>query len=188
MLEIRDNYLHEKIAKDIYDKIVDKFSLRKYRSICCFDSEINRNETFDYKTEVDFLFSQYLDVEKLKHRFYINSFQGGARPLGLHVPNTDNVLARSANGEFVTVEKTEADNKVHYLFLIHPGGGASGGDFYFGGSGPLTHEPCNRSFNKVSFKHNRLVESSPKEERLMSYVDCASEPMVHLNLLSENED
>jgi hypothetical protein len=187
MSKITDNYIHENIAKDIYDKIVDKFSLEKYKSICCFDSKINRNEAFDYKTEVDFLFSQHLDVEKVKHHFYINSFRGGARPLGLHAPNTDNALVRTANGEFMTTEKTEANNKVHYLFLMCPRGSTSGGDFYFGERESSMHESCNRNFSKVSFKHNRLVESNPKKERLMSYVDCANEPMVHLNLLSENE-
>ena len=74
MPEVIDNFVHEKVAQEIYDSVTNSFSLSSYKSTCCYDSKLDRNSAFDYEAEAEFLFAQYFNIDKSKHHFYINSF------------------------------------------------------------------------------------------------------------------
>ena len=187
MPEVIDNFVHEKVAQEIYDSVTNSFSLSSYKSTCCYDSKLDRNSAFDYEAEAEFLFAQYFNIDKSKHHFYINSFLSASHVLGPHKPNDSHTIQRSRDGEHASSIKIDDNWGRHFLFLICPNGQTIGGDFYFRGLEAELEQTYNSHFNKVDFCHNRLVISDPKKERLMSYVEAAEYPMVHLNLLTTDE-
>jgi hypothetical protein len=171
MPKVIDNYINEIVAEEIYESIVDRFDLAGYKSTCCYDSEMDRAQAFDYLKEADFLFAHYLDLEEKGHHFYINSFQAGSRILGLH----------NSNNESRAWDK--------HLTLLLGGSESKGGDYYFlsDESGVVFDHPAKEDFQQVEFKNNRLIESDPEERRLMSYIERGQGPALHINLLYHDE-
>jgi len=186
MLEIKDQYINTQSAEELYESLVDRFSLNRYRSTCCYDSKLDRNNSFDYKKELNDFFKDQASLEKTKHHLYINSFLRGGYVLGPHRPIISNIPIRSKDGEYISSSKTEKKWTGHRLLLMGPRE-SEGGDMYFRVKDSEPSESSNSDFEIIEFKHNRLITSDPKEERLMSFIDRADSPMVHINLLTQNE-
>ena len=172
MPEVIDNYIHKDIAREIYNSLVDRFSLRSYKSICCYDSLIDRAQTFDYFSEADFLFEQHVDIEKTTHHFYINSFQHGSRTLGPH--QTIDSMGQSWN---------------KHLLLLLTEGHHCGGDIYFTDEdwdpwGIVNYDDT-ADWDKTGFKHNRFLRCDPQKHRALSFIEESKGPMLYLNLLTQ---
>ena len=170
MLKVIDNYIHNDIAKEIYNSVVNRFNLSKYKSTCCYDSLMDRAGSYNYIEEADFLFGQYENLETEPHHFYINGFQQNSRSLGLH--NSRESLGREWS---------------KHLILLLGEGEYAGGDYYFLEEEeeiPLEH-PTKEDFSIVEFKQNRMIACDTETKRLVSFLEKSDHPAVHINLLLE---
>ena len=159
-MKVINNFLETEIANKIYANLIKRFDLDTYRSHCFYDS--SKDDPGIYK----FIFSICPKLKSLAgndFHMYCNSFLDKSRNIGPHFPSCS----------FKRHDQLMLCRRPHI-----------GGEIIFPSKDWEVGDPQNNTGTTISLRHNRLISSETKEQRIMNFISLTKHPIIYLNILS----
>jgi|ETNmetMinimDraft_27_1059897.scaffolds.fasta_scaffold177611_2 hypothetical protein len=149
-----DSFLPTKKAQELYDFLVNKFELKNYRSINCYDSDRDLLEILDHQDISHNVFNN-----KEPYQLIINSFQKYCRCLGPH----------------------KLSKKIFRTLFLSPNP-FQGGDLYFPNEDWEPDSTALGPYKKFEAAHNKLIIGNSQSQRFMSQIFDSTDPLIILTL------